>query len=38
MIEDDDCGGIDGMSTWQVKPKYSKKIYPGAALSTTDPT
>jgi hypothetical protein len=33
----DDCAAISGMNEWQGKPKYSEKICPGAALSTTDP-
>jgi hypothetical protein len=35
---DDDCGAISGMNEWQGKPKYSEKICPSAALSTTHPT
>jgi hypothetical protein len=34
----DDCGTISYMNEWQGKPKYSEKIWPSAALSTTDPS
>jgi hypothetical protein len=36
--DDDDCESIAGMTDWKGKPKYSEKIYPATALSTTNPT
>jgi hypothetical protein len=35
---DGELGAISGMNEWQVKPKYSEKTCPSAALTTADPT
>jgi hypothetical protein len=37
VIDDYDCGAVDGMNEWQGKPKFSEKICPSSALSTADP-
>jgi hypothetical protein len=34
--DDGEVGGMNG--GWQGKPKYSEKNFPGATLSTTNPT
>jgi hypothetical protein len=36
--DDDDCGAVGGMNEWQEKPKDSKEISPGGALSITHAT
>jgi hypothetical protein len=28
MMDDDECGAVDGMRIWQGKPKYSEKFCP----------
>jgi hypothetical protein len=38
MIDGGDCEAVSGMDELKEKLKYWEKIYPGAALSTTDPT
>jgi hypothetical protein len=32
IIDDDDCGAINGMTEWQGKPQYSEGTYPKAAV------